>query len=264
MKKPLLRWFGGKFVLAPWIVSHFPEHKIYVEPYGGAGSVLLKKPRAYAEVWNDLNDEVFTLFTVLREPGLTAKLQEHLEKTPFSRREFELAHSYTPDPVERSRRLLVRSHMGFGADSACNPENSTGFRSNTTRAGSTPAHVWVNYAPYLKEFQERLRGVIIENRPALELAKIHDTEETLHYFDPPYLQGLRRVGSYSHEMTDAEHLEMLNVAKSLKGKVIISGYPSELYDRELGVWRRVERKARSDKAGLRTEVLWMNFPEPKR
>jgi len=257
VKRPLLRWFGGKFNLAPWIVSHFPEHRIYVEPYGGAGSVLLKKPRSYAEVWNDLNDEVFTLFWTMRQHELVKQLQHALEHTPYSRREFELAHSFSPDPIERSRRLIVRSLMGFGADSACDPKNKTGFRGNTTRSGSTPQHVWVNYVSSLEAFYERMKGVVIENRDALEVSISHDTLETLHYFDPPYLQSLRRVGAYSHEMDDTQHEIMLKTIIKLKGKVVLSGYANPLYEKYLGGWVRVERETRADKAGLRTEVLWI-------
>lgn len=259
MKSPVLRWFGGKYRIAPWIVSHFPPHKIYVEPYGGAASVLMRKPASYAEVWNDLNDEVFALFWVLRSEDMHMRLKKSLEHTPFSRREFELAHTYTPDPIERSRRLIVRSLMGFGADSACDPTNKTGFRSNTTRSGSTPAHVFVNYSEHISAFHQRLRGVVIENKDALEIMDSHDTPETLHYLDPPYIQSLRRVGAYSHEMTDEAHAIMLDKALALKGKVIISGYSHEMYSEKLRGWQKAEKSTRSDKAGARTEILWMNF-----
>ena len=52
---PPLKYFGGKWLLAPWIIEHFPSHKTYVEPYGGGASVLLRKPRAATEVYGDLD-----------------------------------------------------------------------------------------------------------------------------------------------------------------------------------------------------------------
>jgi site-specific DNA-adenine methylase len=85
--RPVLRWHGGKWRLAPWIISHFPMHRCYVEPYGGAGSVLIRKPRAYAEVYNDLDGAVVGLFRVLQEPTSAARLLDLLRLTPFARAE---------------------------------------------------------------------------------------------------------------------------------------------------------------------------------
>ncbi len=112
--RPVLRWFGGKWKLAPWILSHFPAHRVYVEPFGGAGSVLMRKPRSYCEVYNDIDCEVVNLFRVLRDPGQAARLIADLELTPFSRDEFIAAYEPAEDPAELARRLVMRSFMGFG------------------------------------------------------------------------------------------------------------------------------------------------------
>lgn len=125
--RPILRWHGGKFILAPWIISHLPKHRIYVEPLGGAGSVLLRKPRSYAEVYNDRDGEVVNLFRVARERG--DDLRRALELTPFSREEFVLSYASTDDPIEQARRTVTRSFMGFGSNSH---NHLTGFRGNST------------------------------------------------------------------------------------------------------------------------------------
>lgn len=265
--RPVLRWHGGKWVLAPWIIAHFPAHRIYVEPYGGAASVLLRKPRAYAEVWNDLDGQVVNLFRVLRDPDLAPQLVEALRLTPFARAEFEASYGPADDPVEGARRLIVRSFMGFGSDGH-NTEVKTGFRADAKRSGTTPAHDWVNYAQVLPAAVERLKGVVIEQRPALQVMDSHDRKDTLHYCDPPYPPETRstksrkrgdRYHAYAHEMTADDHAALLAHLKTLKGMVVLSSYPSKLYDGELAGWHRVERAARADGARPRTEVLWMNL-----
>lgn len=256
MKRPALRWHGGKFRLASWIISNFPEHRIYTEPFGGAGSVLLKKPRSYAEVYNDLSDDLFNFFQVMRDRP--TELEAVLALTPFSRREFELAHNPHPDQIEKARRLVIRSFMGFGSDSACDPARVSGFRANSNRSHTTPAHDWMNYPESIKAFADRLRGVTIENRDAFEVMAAHDGIETLHYVDPPYLPETRkRVGAYKHELTTDDHNRLLEFLKGLKGAVVLSAYESEAYDSSLIGWKNITKDTMADGARPRTEVLWI-------
>ena len=169
--------------------------------------------------------------------------------------------SYEPHqyPIEQARRTVVRSFMGFGSNSH---NKVTGFRANSNRSGTTPAHDWHNYPAALAQTVERLRGVVIENRDAKEVMRAHDGEETLHYVDPPYLPETRDAGGdYRHEMTVAEHEELAAFLCQLHGMVIVSGYHSSLYDRLFNGWERTEKAALADGARKRTEVLWMrNVP----
>jgi len=257
----VLRYFGGKFRIAKWIVENLGDHRIYVEPFGGAASVLMKKPRSRVEVYNDIDDSVFSLFRVLSDQKKSKQLKIIVEATPYSRREFELAHVYHPDETEKARRLIVRSFMGFGADSATNLESKTGFRSNSNKSNTSPAKDWINWPQYIPEFYERLKGVVIESKDAKEVMKAQDSEQTVFYVDPPYSLQTRRGGRYKHEMDDFDHIELLNFLKTLNGKVVLSGYESDFYDDYLIDWKKITKSTRADKAGARTECLWINKKE---
>jgi DNA adenine methylase len=271
--RPVLRYHGGKWLLAPWIISHLPPHRTYVEPYGGAASVLLRKPRAYAEVYNDLWGEVVTLFRVLRSPALARELDMAVRLTPFSREEFTTAYEPVPltrsrmdgtvtDPVEQARRLLVRSFMGFGS-AASNGNHTTGFRADVRRSGTTPARDWMNWPNEIVAMSLRLQGVVIEQRPAIELIRSLDDEETCFFVDPPYMlktraSSVRRNNCYEYEMSDADHSELAGTLHACRGMVVLSGYLCEEYDGMYGGWRRVERRSFADGARERTECLWLN------
>lgn len=281
--RPVLRWHGGKWLLAPWIISHFPQHRIYVEPFGGAASVLMRKARTYAEVYNDLDDVVVNLFRVLRDDAKAADLLNRLRLTPFARTEFNDALNVPETDVERARHLIIRSFMGFGSNAhsaspvaaktafkthtrAADEYRSTGFRANSSRSGTTPAHDWANYPAALELIVDRLRGVIVENRRAIEVMAQHDGGGTLHYVDPPYMPDTRSPANkydlkhrmYRHELTPDDHCELLAFLKTLRGMVLLSGYPHVMYDDALPGWRRLERAALADGARERTEVLWIN------
>jgi DNA adenine methylase len=261
--RPLVRYHGGKWRLADRIIAHFPEHRCYTEAFGGGGSVLLKKARSYAEVYNDLDGEMVNLFQVVRDRG--DELLRAIELTPFARSEFERSYDLAPDPLEQARRTLVRSFMGFGSAAIC--RETSGFRANSNRSGTTPAHDWRNYPAGLPRLIERLQGVVIENRDALTVMAAHDGPDTLHYCDPPYLHETRSQKvrntvtrkAYQHEMTDEQHRRFAAFVRTLAGDVVISGYPSPLYDVELFAdWQRIELPAMADGARGRVEVLWLS------
>lgn len=286
--RPVLRYFGGKWRLAPWIAQHFGPHRVYTEAYGGAASVLLQKPRSSAEVYNDLDAEVVNLFRVLQDPGAAAALKHILFLTPYARDEFELAYQPADDPVERARRTVIKAFMGFGSNaihigtptgrgfrtriSTTRPPTSfrarvttrpqTGFRTVAFRSGTTPAADWRSYVDALPSIVDRLRGVVIENRPAIEVLRRFDRSDALHYVDPPYPHSTRqRAGrdGYRFEMSDDDHRALAAVLRELEGMVVVSGYPCDLYDRDLFPdWQRRSRPARVVRARRATEVLWLN------
>jgi len=251
--RPLVRYHGGKWRLAPWIIGHFPKHRVYCEPFGGGGSVLLRKPRAYAEIYNDLDGEMVNLFRVVRDQG--DELLRQLSLTPYAREEFAEAYLPTDDPIARDLRTLVKAYQGFGSNGIHRP---TGFRANSNRSGTTPAHDWANFPAAVPALIERLQGVVIENRDALDCMTAADAPSTLHYVDPPYPKHTRTNAGddYSFEYTDSQHEDLAKFLTGLSGMVVLSGYPTDLY-RELG-WKQVQREARGDRASLRTECLWLN------
>ena len=126
IERPALRYHGGKFRLATWLMKMFPTHQTYVEPFGGGAGVLLRKPRSHLEVYNDLDGDVVTFFRVLQDTALRDRLAERLAFTPFARAEFDRAYEPTVDPLERAARVAVRSWMGYGSAGAA--KSTTGFR----------------------------------------------------------------------------------------------------------------------------------------
>lgn len=231
--------------------------------------MLLRKERSYAEVYNDLDDHIVALFRVLQDEKKTARLIKLLHLTPFSRSEFNLSYEPTEDQIEIARRLIIRAYMGFGSNahaSTARGHRSTGFRANSNRRGTTPAHDWASYPDCLASIVERFRGCVIEHREAKLVMATHDAPETLHYVDPPYLPETRSPANkydlkfrmYRHELTVAAHVDLLRFLREVSGMVVLSGYAAPLYDEALPDWHRVTCETYADGARPRTEVLWLN------
>lgn len=272
--KSALRYYGGKAALAPRIIAELPEHRVYVEPFGGGASVLLAKtPAPYREVFNDLDGEVVDFFRVLRDPLLAAELERLLRLTPYARAEFLAAYESVegtgPDArLERARRLVVRSFQGYGSGGVF---SKTGFRSGNRRTSVDSTRSWAAYPDRLAALSARLQGVCIEEMDASALIRREDGPETLFYVDPPYVHETRNGGApggavgnpycrkgYRHELSDADHERLASVLRECEGMVALSGYRSALYDRLFHAWPRLELSAFADGASARTEVLWFN------
>lgn len=259
--RPLLRWFGGKWRIAPWVISHMPPHALYCEPYGGAASVLMRKPRVRVEVVGDLDDELLNLFAVVRDEKLCNRLAFLLVMTPWSDAEFELAYEPVPvdEPVERARRLIVRHAMGVTNDVRLG-RTRTGFRRYTAIASSTPALDWHTFPDALPAIRRRLQGVVIERSDAVQTMLRHDRPDALFYVDPPYLPETRGdpKRGYAHELDEAGHLRLLSCLIGLKGTVVVSGYANPIYDWMLTGWTRVTKPSADIRGRVREEVLWIS------
>jgi DNA adenine methylase len=207
-----------------------------------------------AEVYNDLDKELVNLFRVARDQG--EKLKQLLILTPFAREEFELSYDKSDDPVEQARRTIARAFMGFGSNAH---NQKTGFRANSNRSGTVPSRDWANYPDKFDLIINRLRGVVIENRDALEVMAAHDSPTTLHYVDPPYVAETRDSGEdYAFEMDDSDHRKLAIFLAGLKGQSILSGYRCDLYDALFDGWHREDKSALADGARKRVECLWFS------
>jgi len=215
---------------------------------------LLKKPRSYAEVYNDLDGELVNLFKVARDHG--RELQAALKLTPFARSEFMESYEPSADPIEQARKTVIRAFMGFGSNSHF---KKSGFRANANRSGTTPAHDWANYPKAFDSIIERLQGVVIENKDALDVMRHHDSSETLHYVDPPYMPETRTgAKGYRHEMNEQDHEKLAESLNSLEGYIVLSGYGNSLYDKLFKGWARLDKLAFADGARARIESLWLS------
>lgn len=249
---PAIRYLGSKFLCAEWIISHFPPHRAYCEPCGGAAAVLLNKPRAELETYNDLDGGIVNFFRVVRDHA--PELTRRLALSPWSREEFDGALKPSDDPIESARRFYVRLNMSFNGTM----RKTAGCRMNKNPDDQPRSNAVLG--DKLLIVAERLRGVQLEHRDALWVVRAYDTPETLFYVDPPYLIETRKSGiGYTVEADRAWHVQMFEALSALAGMAIVSGYPSALYAEtyEAAGWRREDRQALTQR-GMATESIWIS------
>ena len=256
--KALLNYPGAKWGMAKQIASLFPPHRSYLEPFFGSGAVLFNKAPSSIETVYDIDGDIVNFFRVLREQP--EDLAKAIALTPYAREVFNDAHDNrgTTD-FGRAYRFAIRSKMGHGFKTY----QRTGFKVDVAgRQGAYAVGNWLRMPDSIIEAAERLRMVQIENQPALDLIQRFNYHNVLIYADPPYLLSTRGGKQYQHEMTEQDHLDLLSALKRHKGPVVLSGYPSEMYDQELSGWSRLTKKAYNQNAEQRLEVLWCNFRLP--
>lgn len=253
MSAPVLKYPGAKWSLADWIVGHLPAHEVYLEPFFGSGAVFFTKAPSRMETINDLDGRLVNFFRVLRDEP--AALVRAVEFTPWSRAEYELSYEVSPDPVEDARRFAVRCWQAFGSSTG----TRVGWRNDVQgKLGRSTCHTWADLPDRIVAVTQRIRGVQIENRPALEVIARHAYANVLIYADPPYVTATRRDRLYAHEMTDADHRALIAALVTHPGPVLLSGYRCELYDELLAGWHSIDRTMLAEKGQTRVECLWLN------
>ncbi len=267
--RPPVNWYGGKGRMAGKIIEQFPDHDIYLEPFGGAASVLLNKTPSPIEIYNDLNHSIVRLFRVLRENP--EELLSKLKLMPYSQEEFlrsvawhnnKNGDSKLTNDVDAALFDYVRWRQSFGG---------LGTHWSFTKASKKGRAVptWKFSVDQLPKVVERLRDVQICCEPALKFIKRFDHKDALIYCDPPYLHSTRcrrsRHAAYGDlEMSKKDHKELGEVLNNCESQVLLSGYPSKLYDRLYAGWGLVEWDKGNGASPSSTqrrmkECLWSNF-----
>lgn len=266
-----IKFHGGKTYLAKKIISLFPEHVHYVEPFFGGGAVLLSKPPElianHSEVASDIYGDLVNFWTVLQSRDMFPEFVRVASLTPVGSPIFQRAKQravQSLDPVARAVAFFViyrQSRQGLGKDFA------TLSKTRTRRGMNEQVSSWLGAIDGLAEAHERLIRVVIRNEPATTVIRLEDGPDTFFYLDPPYLAETRvSKESYVHEMTTEDHSDLLEMLSTIRGKFLLSGYRSRLYDEAAARWgwKRfdISIDAKSSAAAEkpeRVECLWSNY-----
>lgn len=255
--RSLLHYPGSKKRIAPWIIEHMPPHHSYLEPYFGGGAILFEKEPSRIETINDLDGDVVNFFRVIRDPESRECLQEWLLYTPYARRVYNEAFEQKPQTqIERAGYFVIRSMQshGFRLTEKC------GWKKDVYgREAAYAVRYWNELPEVIAQMAIRLKGVQIENKPALDLIRAFDHPNVLMYLDPPYVLSTRTRKQYRYEMDDESHRALLETVTQSKAMIMLSGYDCALYQEYLSGWRKEQITARAQNNLPRTETLWMNY-----
>lgn len=258
--KSVIKYPGSKWNIAPQLVELIPEHHSYVEPFFGSGAVLFNKPVSDIETVNDLDSDVVNLFRCIQKDS--ERLARLVMTTPFSREEYErqfdgCTSTLYASNFQRAAGFLIKCWQGHG------------FRTNGYKVGWKNDVVgrekayalwnWYRLPDWIIDITERLRKVQIENRPALEVIERFNYSQVFMYLDPPYMLGTRSGKQYMHEMTDAEHEELLQMILQSRAKIMISGYETDMYNDYLSGWEKKQFSSCAEHGKPRVETVWMNY-----
>lgn len=257
----IIKYPGSKWRIADWIISFFPPHHTYLEPFFGSGAVLFSKPRSDIETVNDLDGDVVNLFSWIRDDPET--LAKAIYATPYARDVYNTAQEEYDtgknlESLKKAVNFCIRLNMGFGYRTT---GSKVGWKSDVHgREKAYAAIDWSTLPERVIEASKRLRGVQIEHQDALELIQRYNYDDVLLYCDPPYAPGTRQQKQYACEMFDQkEHEKLLQTILAHKGSALVSGYSTELYEDMLRGWHRESTKSRTQLNVEKEEILWMNF-----
>ena len=219
--KPPLTYYGGKQKLVPYILPLIPKHNLYCEPFFGGGAVFFAKEPSRVEVINDLDGNLITFYRVLKNNF--GKLKKEIQATLYSREDHQgakivLGYPQLFSDVKRAWALWALIHQGYSSMM----DGTWGYERKDDTAVKRFHNKKINF---IKQYAERLERVQIEHRNALEVIQTRDTNESFFYCDPPYFNSYQKYCVY---YTEEDYKKLLDVLVKIKGKFLLSSYPSEI------------------------------------
>lgn len=256
--KALMRYPGAKWGLVDEIIKLMPPHKTYLELFSGSAAVLFNKNPSAIETINDLDNDVVNLFKILKDFDKQVYLQHQIRYTPFSRKFYDEAWIVSEEDtdIEKAYKFLIKGLMSHGFRLT----EKSGWKSDVIgRETSYGVRHWNELPDLISMAFNRLKNVQIEHQDALKLIDRYSHKDIFIYIDPPYVLSTRTRKQYKHEMTDEQHIQLLEKIIANKSKIMISGYDNEIYNRYLKDWYRYEFKTTVEKGHPRTDVIWINY-----
>lgn len=266
--RPPIKIHGGKWYLRDFIIENFPdgyENLTYIEPFCGGASVFFNKKPSAEEVIGDINQGLIFILKALRdEPQeFISKLKKiRYTETVFKKALQKSQKKEFDDYVEHATNEYVLRRMSRGG-------MKKAFAWSDRKRGGQPGDVnaWKTMLKELPRISQRLQKTTILCSNFVDILKVWDEDNSLFYLDPTYLHSTRSESAtkvYENEMTVEDHMNLLHLAKNARGKVIISGYSSPLYNRILKNWRVKKKNIANHSSQVkikerRVEMLWMNY-----
>lgn len=255
-----IKYYGSKTTMRKFIFKHFPfkmDYDLYCEGFGGGASILLSKERDPLEIYNDLGENVYSLFKVLSDKDKFEKLKERMDLTPYSaqiRQEFK--DSLKNDELsidDRAYKFLVVNRSSF------NGVGGLSVNLAVRRGMSKSVSDYLSMIDGLPEIHNRLSSVVVENRDILDFIKKYDSERTFFYLDPPYIRATRLSNqNYEKEMSNEDHEALVDLVLKSKGLFLISGYNHPIYDKLLPKFERIDFESPNTGSNA-IESLWKNY-----
>jgi DNA adenine methylase len=253
MNSPI-KYYGGKTYLTETLLKNFPTtYEIYIEAFGGGASLLFAKDKTSLEMYNDLDKNVYSLFKVLNNKDMFNRFKERLELTYYHntiREEFKSLLQQELSIEDRAYYFFYVNRTSF---------NGIGGFSKTMlvrRNMSKSVSDFLSSIDKLPEIHNRLSEVIVDNKDVFDLLEQYNQENVFIYLDPPYVHSTRKSNTkYNVEMSDEQHVKLVDMLLNFKGKFLLSGYNHEIYNRLTDKFNKFD--FRSPEGYI--ETLWKNY-----
>ena len=272
-----IKWIGGKGNMLKKLLSLIPDHKLYVEVFGGGAALLFNKQPSDIEVYNDIDQGLFDFFSVLQDRCLFREFSRKVRYTPYSRNQYNharLTWRDETDLVSRVHKWYIVARQSFGGHFG----HSFGTITHTSQRGMAgTCSDWITAIKELLRFHRRIMRVQIENQNWDKIITRYDTANTFFYLDPPYVMSTRKQTCYAHELTDDDHKKIIELALNAQGKVLLSGYQNDIYNRlEAAGWHtkrwvtachaagktkgtKIQGEDSAKRLQPRIEAVWYNY-----